>query len=340
MATTLQEFGFTIIIALQHLSPALDGAMHSLSFLGTIEFYLLIIPFIYWTVDSRVGIRLLLILITVDVLSSALKLLFHEPRPYWLGRVLGLTGETSYALPSSHASASMAVWAYLAYRLNKKWLWILAGVVVLGIGLSRLYLGVHFPHDVLLGWLVGALVVWIFVRNEAPVAAWAAQQRITTQIGVGFAMSLAVILLGQLVQVWISPILDPPAWGSFATQARTPSYSFTDAGALFGAVAGYVLMKRYAPFLTRASLVKRFGRYALGMVCALPVYIGLDFAFALIAPDETMLGYALRYVRYATLTFMLTFIAPWVFIKIGLAERQAVESVQKATQVAAAEPGI
>jgi hypothetical protein len=217
---------------------------------------------------------------------------------------------------------------------------LLAGVVVLGIGLSRLYLGVHFPHDVLLGWLVGALVVWIFVRNEAPVAAWAAQQRITTQIGVGFAMSLAVILLGQLVQVWISPILDPPAWGSFATQARTPSYSFTDAGALFGAVAGYVLMKRYAPFLTRASLVKRFGRYALGMVCALPVYIGLDFAFALIAPDETMLGYALRYVRYATLTFMLTFIAPWVFIKIGLAERQAVESVQKATQVAAAEPGI
>ncbi|MBI3636767.1 MAG: hypothetical protein HY216_11265, partial [Candidatus Rokubacteria bacterium] len=99
---TLQNFGLPLILALQTLSPTLDGFMHLFTFLGRIEFYLLVLPFLYWTVDRRLGLRLLLILLLADLLGSLGKLLLHQPRPYWLGTVQALTTETSYGIPSSH----------------------------------------------------------------------------------------------------------------------------------------------------------------------------------------------------------------------------------------------
>lgn len=337
---TLQEFGIRLILVIQQLSPALDSVMNFFTFLGKIEFYLIIIPFIYWAVDKRIGIRLLFILITTDIISSTFKLLFHQPRPYWLGRVMRLAEETSYGIPSSHASDSLAVWGYLAYRLKKAWLTVLVVIFLFFIGVSRLYLGVHFPHDVLFGWLIGALVLWAFVKYEDRVAAWANRQSVSAQVGTGFVLSLAVILIGQLVQIWLSGISDPPEWSSFASQARTPSYAFTLAGALFGAVSGYVLMKRHAPFQNSGSGLQQLGRYVLGIISLLIVYEGMDIVFAMFAPDESMLGYALRYIRYATVTFLVAFLAPWIFLKIGLARREVKESTEEVVQATASDQAI
>jgi membrane-associated phospholipid phosphatase len=321
----LQELSFVLILALQKLSPALNSVMNFFTFLGNIEFYLLIIPFIYWAVDKRLGFRLLLVLITTYTLSSTFKLLFHQPRPYWLEKVLGLGAETSYGIPSSHSSGSLAVWGYLAYRLNKKWLWVLVSLFIFFIALSRLYLGVHFLHDVLFGWLIGLVVLWAFIKYEDRVARWADQKDILTQISTGFAVSILMLLVGQLIQVWLSGISDPPEWSSFASQARTPTYGYTLAGALFGAIAGYVLMKRYAPFENKGSGLQQLGRYALGVVLLLLLYSGLDILFGMVAADETALGYALRYLRYASVTFLVTFIIPWIFLRIRLAKREVDE---------------
>jgi membrane-associated phospholipid phosphatase len=333
----LQQLSFALILALQQMSPALDGVMNFFTFLGKIEFYLLVIPLIYWIVDKRLGYRLLLVLLITDIFASTLKLLFHQPRPYWLGKVLGLGAETSYGIPSSHASDSLAVWGYLAYRMNKRWLWILISVFVFFIGLSRLYLGVHFLHDVLFGWLLGFIVLWVFIKIEDRVAAWADQQSLLAQIGMGFAASLIVILVGQLIQIWLSGISDPAEWSSFAIEARTPTYAFTLAGALFGAIAGYVLMKRYAFFENKGSGLQQLGRYVLGLVLLLVLYTGLDILFGMITTDKTILGYTLRYVRYASATFLVTFIVPWIFLKIGLAKRQVDELGERIVQVTTSE---
>lgn len=333
----LQEITFVLILALQQMSPALDDVMGFFTFLGKIEFYLLIIPLIYWVVDKRLGYRLLLVLITTDIFASTLKLLFHQPRPYWLGRVVGLAEETSYGIPSSHASDSLAVWGYLAYRLKKAWLWVLLSVFVFFIGLSRLYLGVHFLHDVLFGWLLGLIVLWVFIKMEDRVAGWANQQSLLTQIGLGFAVSLLVILTGQLVQIWLSGIIDPPEWSSYATLARTPAYAFTLAGSMFGAIAGYALMKRYALFENHGSGLQQLGRYVLGIVLVLLLYSGLDSLFSMIAADESALGYTLRYLRYASVTFLVTFIIPWIYLKIRLAGRQVDELGERIVQVTTSE---
>src|SRR5688572_3120283 len=162
----IQQLSISLIQALQTLSPALDGVMNFFSFLGRIEFYLFIIPFIYWVIDERLGIRALLILIAVDLVGNSFKLLFHQPRPYWIGGVAELAEEASYGIPSTHTSDSLAVGGYIAYQAKTTWFRVAVVIILFFIGLSRLYLGVHFLHDVLFGWLLGGVVLWLAVMNS------------------------------------------------------------------------------------------------------------------------------------------------------------------------------
>jgi membrane-associated phospholipid phosphatase len=316
----IYDFGIAIIQALQNLSPTLDPLMKAISFLGTIEFYLLLIPFVYWVVSASVGFRVLLLLIGTDFLGIFFKQLLHQPRPYWIGDVKALGTETSYGIPSSHASDSMAVWGYLAYRFKKNWLWALSILVVLLIGIARMYLGVHFPTDVLGGWLLGLIAIFLFVKGEAWLSPWLRKQSSGGLIGIGFVVSLVMILVGWLLNLLIAGTPDPAAWAQYATEARGVSHYYTLSGALFGAVAGYVLMRQHAPFQTKGEWWKKLLRYVLGIVVVLVIYFGLDLIFGMIAADESALGMGLRYIRYGAVTFWAIFGAPWVFIKIKLAE--------------------
>ena len=293
--------------------------MNFFSFLGRIEFYLVIIPFIYWVIDKRLGIRALLILIAVDLVSASFKLLLHQPRPYWIGGVRDLAEESSYGIPSSHASDSLAVGGYLAYRSRQTWFRLAIVIVLFFIGLSRLYLGVHFLHDVLFGWLIGAVVLWIAALRSHQIAAWARSKTLSAQIAIGFVVSGIVIVLGILIRSIISGTPDPASWSSFSTDARSITHSFTLAGALFGAITGYSLMRSQANFHPAIDWGKRGSSYILGVIGLLLIYFGLDIAFGMIAADETIAGYALRYIRYALATFWVTFGAPWIFLKLRLA---------------------
>src|SRR6185295_6564743 len=103
----LQQFGINLIQSMQTMSPALDGVMNFFTFLGRVEFYLILIPFIYWAIDKRIGIRALLILIVIDGVGDVFKLLFHQPRPYWVGNVKQLTEETTSGISSTPSGDSL-----------------------------------------------------------------------------------------------------------------------------------------------------------------------------------------------------------------------------------------
>jgi len=313
-------FGIQLIQAIQVLSPALDGLMNLISFLGTIEGYLILIPLIYWVFDSRLAMQALLLLITTDILGTAFKHLLHQPRPYWVGDVKILATEVSYGIPSTHSSNSLAFWGYLAYRFRKNWLWIVSGVLIFLIGLSRMYLGVHFPQDVLGGWLLGTIVAYLFVRLEPWVLQTLRGYSARSVIGISFGISIAVLILGLVVRLLIANSPDPVEWAEYALLSRSPANYFTLGGALFGAITGYILMQEHARFQTRGTPLQKVARYVLGVASVLIVYVGLDFLFSLIAADDTILGYALRYVRYAIVTFWMSFGAPWLFLKTRLAE--------------------
>jgi membrane-associated phospholipid phosphatase len=316
----LQQFGIQLIQAIQVLSPALDGVMSFFTFLGKIEFYMLFITFLYWTVDAALGFRVFMVLLSTDILGVAFKQLLHQPRPYWIGGVKHTgAAESSYGIPSTHASDSLSVWGYLANRLNKRWLWITAIALVFLISYSRLHLGVHFLHDILGGWILGLVVLILFLRFERNVSGWVKSRSKYNQIGIGFAISILFIITGLVVNTLIAPTFDPQSWAQYATEARSLTHYFTLAGAFFGALSGYVLMKSGVQFSTKGTWSLKLGRYLLGMVGVLIAMYGLDFIFNLFASDESFLGYLLRYIRYGTTTFWVMYGAPWVFLRLKLA---------------------
>ncbi len=117
----------------------------------------------YWTYLAGFFITLSGSVIT----GYLLKMLIDRPRP---GGIIPLITETSGSFPSGHSTISVALYGYLAYLLyvlfpSKRPL-ILAGVLLLIalIGFSRLYLGVHFPTDVISGYILGS--IWLIVGVE------------------------------------------------------------------------------------------------------------------------------------------------------------------------------
>ena len=317
----LQEFGIALIQSIQTLSPALDYPMHFFTFLGKIEFYMLFITIVYWVIDTQLGFRVFMILLSTDIIATGFKQLLHQPRPYWIGGVEGMGVETSYGIPSSHASDSLAVWSYIAYHVKKRWVWITTILLILFISFSRLYLGVHFPHDILFGWVIGLTVLYLFIKNEKDFSSWISNKAINFQVGFAFGISLIFIVIGLLVKALITGSTDAQAWSALSTEARSLTHYFTLAGAFFGACAGYALMKVHAPFTVAGSGAQRAIRYLVGIAGVVAIMYGLDPLFSLIEPnDETVLGYILRYIRYGGTTFWVNFGAPWVFLKTKLAD--------------------
>jgi hypothetical protein len=297
--------------------------METVSFIGTPEFFLLLIPFIYWTFDRRVGIRTMVVLLSFDFINTSLKVLFHQPRPYWFGSVKPLSTEGTegtYGLPSGHSGRTLAVSGYLATRVKRNWLWAITVLYILLVGVSRLYLGMHFPHDVLGGWFLGILVIWAVTKWDDAVHAWLVDKSLSLQIMLSFLVAVGIVLIGFIARLIVAGTTDPAAWSAYNTEARTITNFFTIAGAVFGSYAGYALMRQYARFNPRGNWVKRGIRYVLGIVGLLALFYGLDVAFAAIAPDESTLGYILRFLRYGFATSWATFLAPWLFLKVNLAE--------------------
>ncbi|MEN8173725.1 MAG: phosphatase PAP2 family protein, partial [Chloroflexota bacterium] len=191
----------------------LTAPMSFLSFLGNEEFYLLIMPAIYWCWDAAAGLRVGVMLLLSAGINSIAKLAFHSPRPFWYdSKVSAISHERSFGLPSGHSQNAVTVWGTMAVSIRKRWGWILAFTLMFLIGLSRLYLGVHFLHDVLLGWTIGALMLWGLIRLEEPVKKWLASKSLRSQIGIIFIVSGTLILIGALIQFSFSDWQAPEFW--------------------------------------------------------------------------------------------------------------------------------
>jgi membrane-associated phospholipid phosphatase len=226
------DFGIRFIVALQSLGGWLKLPMEIVSFLGKEEFFLFLLPILYWCVDSRLGLRVAFILMVNTSINDAFKLALHGPRPYWYSsNVSPFAAETSFGVPSGHAQSAVVVWGTIAAWMKKWWAWLVAGIIAFLIGFSRMYLGVHFPHDVLLGWLLGGLLLWLTVRFWDPVAAWAKKLSLGRQILVVFVASLVLIILPLIPYLWLKLTnwQPDPSWASFATETVSLSGAFTAA---------------------------------------------------------------------------------------------------------------
>ena len=324
---TIWNIGITWNIFFQNLGTWLKTPMEIFSFFGNEYFFLLLLPALYWCMEAGTGLRVGIILLLSTSVNGAFKLAFQGPRPYWYSAdVIRYANETSFGVPSGHAQIAVGVWGMLAARTRKWWGWLIAFLVILLIGISRLYLGVHFPHDVLLGWLIGALLLWLVLRFWKPVTSWVTKMSYGKQILASFLVSLVLILISVIPFVWLKTTgWQPPSeWASYATQAVSLEGAFTTAGTLFGLLAGLAWFNRQGGFSTDGPIWKRILRFVMGVIGVVVFYVGLDVLFGLIAPDaEAILPYILRYIRYALVGAWVSAGAPWVFVKLKLAGKAA-----------------
>lgn len=326
----ITNIGINVILAIQSLGEWLTPIMKFFSYLGIEEFYLILLPAVFWCWDAALGLRLGIGLITSSLLNSLLKLVFHMPRPYWIDpRVQALSGETSFGAPSGHAQNAVVVWSTIARHIKTTWGWVLAAILILCIGLSRIYLGVHFPHDVFVGWLIGALFLWALVaieRHWLPVVLRWSEAK---QIGAAFLLSIFALGLYLLVYWPLKGWEMPQAWiiqaQQSAPQAEPPNPivlggAVSNAGTLFGMFLGAALLRAKGWFQASGPAWKKVLRFLVGILGVAVLYIGLS---AILPKGESWVPQVFRYLRYAIVGAWVAFLAPMLFIRLKLAERQA-----------------
>jgi membrane-associated phospholipid phosphatase len=298
----LQTWGTDLILAAQSISSGfLDTFFKAITWLGNREAYLVILTLIYWCINRSWGARLLVLTMLSSWFNEALKSLFDLPRPDPT-RVRQLVSEASFGFPSNHAqTGGVIIWGYLAAKVRRTWFSVLAVAMIILIGLSRVYLGIHFPQDVIGGWILGIVILLVWLRFEDRLAVWWHGLPAQRQALVAVAGPLALMLL-------------TPA----DSAGRYPNETgATLAGILMGAGLGTILENRTVRFRVDGSLGRRLLRYLVGIVLVGALYFG-----GALLPELHPWGLdiGLRVLRYALVGLTAVWLAPWLFVKLRLAD--------------------
>jgi len=306
-------WGIEIIKAIQKLkSPALTAILMFITDLGTDLFYLPVILFLFWWVDEKKGFRLGILMLLSAWINTLLKDVFKQPRPFNFDPSLGLAYEPTYGVPSGHAQFSLCFWVPVAAWFAEKKsgrrrivVWAAAIFFILLIGFTRLYLGVHFPTDLLAGWLMGAIILFLMCfLNPLFIKHLSGQTRAHN--------ILAAITALAMISVYPDDRSLPAVF--------------------LGFYIGYNIMKKNFPFSAQSEIKEKklftmFSRCLIGFAGLVAIYVVLR----LLLPGEASLFsyvpmwgqaspfYELgRFIRYGMVGLWASAGAPMVFQRMGL----------------------
>lgn len=290
------DWGVRVVLWFQQASPTLDTPFKVLTLMGNETFYLVFFPFIYWCVDRRFGARLIVLFLLSSSVNALAKEFAGQPRPFQYDPVVQkLWNAGGGGFPSGHTQSAVVIWGYLASQSRRAWLWVAAGLLVVLIPLSRVYLGVHFPTDLLGGYVIGVGLLLLYLRFEPGVEAWLADRSIPLQLGAALAFPCLILLLSPGVE----------------------EYQVKTAASMTGMGAGFVAERKWIGFDSGGIWWKRANRFLVGMVIMLALRQGLGL-LETGTDHELVFGF----VRYVILGLGGALVAPWVFVSVGLAARR------------------
>ena len=307
----LVPWGTEVIVWIQSLSnDLLDAIFLFITFLGYQPFYFLALPLVYWCIDKPIGAGLGFASLLSAWTNSALKFVFKLPRPAD-ARIRIPIPETTPSFPSGHAQNGVVFWGYLAYqatrsRSNARLLWVVAIALMLGLGISRVVLGVHYPQDVLGGWLIGVVLLVAYVTAEPGIRHWLGRQGILVQL----ALALGV----PLILIFVHPV---------GLDGRYPEEdAITSMAAAAGFGIGIVMERSWVRFQVEGPWRQRVLRYVVGLAIVLLFYLGP----ALLLPDHWSqpVESIVCFLRYGLLAWAIAFLSPWIFVRLHLAKKNDV----------------
>jgi undecaprenyl-diphosphatase len=243
--------------------------------------------------DRRTGARLSVLFLLSAYANAVAKILASQPRPFdYNPQVRKVVEAGGAGFPSGHTQNSVVFWGYLAAQYRRPWLWVVAGLLMVLVPLSRVYLGVHFPTDLLGGYLLGAFLLLLYLRLEPVVERWLAGK------GPGWHMGLAVAV--PVILALVCP--------------GGEKHAISACGMLMGMAVGFVLERRWISFDSDGATSKRLLRFALGEAVLFGLWLGLK---PLLSGHEPEALY--RFLRYSLVGLWGGLGAPWVFVRLRLA---------------------
>lgn len=289
---SILNWGLDVIRAIQTISsPGLTVVMEILTLAGSEYFYMLFLPILFWCVDERFAARFGLVFLFSSFVNSWTKVLFAQPRPFNLDPSVGLSHESSYGLPSGHAQGTATFWGLLSPRIKRPWGLLLAILVPAVVSFTRLYLGVHFPTDVIAGLVLG----WGFALAGIFLGDVAAKQLASWNIRIRIIIAAALTLVMNALNMHDTSL----------------------PGIFFGTAVGAAFLFEKLRFdASSGSLGQKAARFGVGLAGALILYLGIK----LIVPGEGGALYALfRFIRYGLIGAWVSLGAPWLFLRLKLA---------------------
>jgi len=274
--------GYSVIDWVQSFhTPFLDTFFLWMTHLGSGTFYIGAIALLYLCIDKKFAVRIFYLFILGILLNGFIKEFFGTARPDpERVRVVNGYRADGGSFPSGHSQGVIAFWGYCFTRFKNPFCIIAGSFLICVVPLSRLYLGVHYPVDIIGGLLIGLLTVGIF-------AAWfKLSERIRWREYL--IPALACIIAAPLVYFYFFP-------------SRENSQMM---GTMIGFGAGSFLERRYIRFDEKGgSLLFQLGKMMFGIAGALL----LMFCFSLI-PAQPLVR---KLVAYAAGSFWIGYGVPY-----------------------------
>ena len=290
-------------------NPVFDVFFSLITRLGEEVFFLAAAIFFFWCVNKRQGYFLLLTGLFGTVLNQGAKLLFRIPRPWVIDPTFEVVGDakvaaTGYSFPSGHTqNAAGTLGAVAAYKAKWKKV-VICIVVILLVGFSRMYLGVHTLLDVGVSLVFAAGLVLLLRpvfeddKKFDKFMPWIVVSGVVLSIG----------LLVFVLSIGSDETLDPHNYESGLKNACTLM------GCTIGLIPAYIVDRKFTKFETHAKWYAQIIKVVIGLGIVLAIKSGLSAPLTALCAGN---AYAGRIIRYFLIVLFAGVIWPMTFKWFG-----------------------
>ena len=306
-----------IVGALQDIrTPFWDTTFVLASALGEELFVLSVAALIYWNISKHGGYILVLTYVASMTANDLLQLIVQARHPQEVLTgvyALSVTTAEGFSFPSGHTQAATTLFVTLALLFRRNAMYLLTAAVLALVGVSRVYLGLHWPLDVVGGWVIGALFALGTYRllyvGSKPLSPKSRRHGDVTALLLSGAAVLAVVTLTvALLTALVASSLQSTEMARIG-------------GAGIGTFLGFALERRTFGFVVAATTRRKIARYLAGMLACGVVIVGAQ-ALRSFAAGGFAAGYAVDTLVYAVVGAWVAGVYPSLGKRIGLFQEE------------------
>lgn|GEM_PF-1063551 len=313
-----------INVAVQTFSVPVTALFTQGEFLDSMPWYFLIISLITFGLHPRFGVRLATVFGLNVGLNEAVKLFSHMPRPYWVSEaVTAYSGHSSFGFPSGAAMSGAVMYGYIAAIIRRWWVVLVCIILLLATSMVRIISGIHFALDILGGWVIGLLLLAVFLLLMPRAEEFAARLSRPVRLLLFIAVAAIPILLVIPAYLSLAGWQLPSAWANLALQqsgeAINPvriQFAWGASGIIFGSLFGYEFLRSRGGWNPPQDLKQRAAVVVAGILSVLVVNAGIPLVWKTIG-ITAMIPQLAAFLSMAVVMFWLMACVPALAAKAG-----------------------